>query len=87
MDLLVIWPGDEGRADRFVVECKLVKDGGSHARTVEQGLEQTAGYMDLSDADAGHLVVFDMREGRTWAEKIYREERRQNGATITVWGA
>ncbi|MDE2663039.1 MAG: ATP-binding protein [Gemmatimonadota bacterium] len=87
VDLLVIWPGDEGRADRFVVECKLLKDGGSHARTVEQGLEQTAGYMDLSDADAGHLVVFDMREGRTWAEKIYREERRRNGATITVWGA
>ncbi|MDE0704461.1 MAG: hypothetical protein OXH59_12120 [Rhodospirillaceae bacterium] len=43
--------------------------------------------MDLSDADAGHRVVFDMREGRTWAEKIYREERRQDGTTITVWGA
>ena len=48
---------------------------------------QTAAYMDLSDADAGHRVVFDMREGRTWAEKIYREERRQDGTTITVWGA
>jgi len=87
VDLLVIWPGGEGRAGRFVVECKLVKDGGSHARAVEQGLEQTAAYMDLSDADAGHLVIFDMREARTWAEKIYREERRRNGTTITVWGA
>ena len=26
-------------------------------------LDQTAACMDLSDADAGHLVVFDMREG------------------------
>ena len=36
---------------------------------------------------AGHLVVFDMREGGTWAEKIYREERSRDGAAITVWGA
>ncbi len=87
VDLLVVWPGGQGRAGRFVVECKLLKDGRSRARTVERGLEQTAAYMDLSDADAGHLVVFDMREGRTWAEKIYREERQQNGTPITVWGA
>ncbi len=87
VDLLVVWPGGQGRPGRFVVECKLLKDGRSQARTVERGLEQTAAYMDLSAADAGHLVVFDMREGRTWAEKIYREERQQDGTPITVWGA
>ncbi|WP_420441523.1 AAA family ATPase [Candidatus Palauibacter sp.] len=87
VDLLVVWPGGQGRAGRFVVECKLLKDGRSQARTVERGLEQTAAYMDLSDADAGHLVIFDMREGRTWAEKIYREERERDGTPITVWGA
>ena len=87
VDLLVVWPGGQGRAGRFVVECKLLKDGRSPARTVERGLEQTVAYMDLCDADAGHLVVFDMREGRTWAEKVYREERQRNGATVTVWGA
>ena len=47
----------------------------------------TAAYMDLSDADVGHLVVFDMREGRPWAEKVYREERDRNGTPITVSGA
>ena len=87
VDLLVIWPGGGRRAGRFVVECKLLKHGRSRARTVEQGLEQTAAYMDLCAADAGHLVVFDMREGRTWAEKVYREERRLNDTAITVWGA
>ena len=87
VDLLVVWPGEQRRAGRFVVECKLLKDGRSPARTVEQGLEQTAAYMDLCGADAGHLVVFDMREGRTWAEKIYTEERSRNGTPITVWGA
>ena len=87
VDLLVVWPGGRGRSGRFVVECKLLRDGRSRARTVERGLEQTAAYMDLCDADAGHLVVFDMREGRTWAEKVYREERDRNGTPITVWGA
>ena len=57
--------GEVPRAGRFVVECKLLKDGRSPARTLERGLEQTAAYMDLCDADAGHLVIFDMREGRT----------------------
>lgn len=87
VDLLVVWPGGQGRAGRFVVECKLLRDDRSRARTVERGLEQTAAYMDLCDADAGHLVVFDMREGRTWAEKVYREERDRDGTTVTVWRA
>ena len=87
MDLLVVWPAGAGREVRFVVECKLVREGRSRASTIETGLEQTAAYMDLSGAGAGHLVVFDMREGRTRAEKIYTEERRRNGTPITVWGA
>ena len=86
VDLLVVWPGGDGRESRFVVECKLVREGRSHARTVEQGLEQTAAYMDLSGTDAGHLVVFDMRPGRTWAEKVFREERAVGEVGITVWG-
>ena len=43
--------------------------------------------MDTSAADAGHLVVFDMRGGRTWDEKIFRRERTHAGKRITVWGA
>ena len=86
MDLLVVWPEGDGRESRFVVECKPVREGRSHARTVEQGLEQTAAYMDLSGTDAGHLVVFDMRPGRTWAEKVFREERKLGGVGIVVWG-
>ena len=39
------------------------------------------------EAPPGRFVVFDMREGRTWAEKIHREARRRNGTTVTVWGA
>ena len=70
-----------------MVECKLVKDGRSHTRTVEMGLEQTAAYMELSGTDAGHLVAFDMRAGVEWSEKLYREERTWGKRRITVWGA
>ena len=88
VDLLVVWPVGGGRPEsRIVVECKLVKRGRSLERAVEAGLEQTARYMDASGAEAGHLVVFDMREGRRWAEKVYRAERRWGDAAVTVWGA
>ena len=87
VDLLVVWPREGGGEDRIVVECKLVKEGRSLSRTVEEGLEQTKRYMDISGTHSGHLVVFDMRPGRSWAEKIYREERERGNARITVWGA
>ena len=85
VDLLIVWPPETGRPARFVVECKLVRSG--RARTIERGLEQTAAYMDTSGADGGHLVVFDMREGRSWEDRIFREERSWEGRAITVWGA
>ena len=83
-DLLVIWPAGQGREDRFVVECKLLRSGRTH--TVRKGLEQTAAYMDLSGTDIGHLVIFDMREGRGWEKRVFREEHMYDGKRITVWG-
>ena len=87
VDLLVVWPREEGPEDRIVVECKLARKDRSLARTVEEGLDQTAAYMDISGTDEGHLVVFDMREERSWRERVYREERERSGQRIVVWGA
>ena len=87
VDLLIIWPREDGAEERFVVECKLVKDGRSAERVIERGLEQTAAYMDTSGAAAGHLVVFDLRAGRSWTDRVYRERRDWKGTGITVWGA
>ena len=85
VDLLVVWPAGPGREERFVVECKLLRSG--RARTMEKGLEQTAAYMDLSGTEMGHLVIFDMREGKSWDERIFREEHTHEDKRITVWGA
>ena len=52
-DLLIVWPpGDQ--MHKFVVECKIL----------HKSLGQTARYLDRCDAEAGHLVIFDRREGR-----------------------
>ena len=83
-DLLLEWPRGEDRWDRFVVECKVLRK--SREATEREGLAQTAGYLDRSGAAAGHLVIFDRSEERSWAEKIYRRKAEQDGFPITIWG-
>ena len=87
VDLLLVWPVGDEEEERFVVECKLLKEGRSAERAIERGMEQTVAYMDTSGASAGHLVVFDLREGRSWADRLYRERRDWEGTSVTVWGA
>ena len=82
-DLLVLWPED-GRTRKFVVECKVLRRGLEH--TIREGIRQTLGYMDRCAAEAGHLVVFDRAEGRSWDQKIFRRHEAEGGAPVTVWG-
>ena len=83
-DLLIVWPqGDQTR--KIVIECKILYK--SLEQTIAEGLEQTAEYMDRCDAEAGHLVIFDRREGRRWADKVFRDRRTSSsGVEIEVWG-
>ena len=82
-DLLVLWP-QGGRTRKFVVECKVLHKG--LERTIRDGVEQTAGYMDRCGAEEGHLVLFDRTEGKPWAEKVFRREVPVDGGGVTVWG-
>ena len=83
-DLLIVWPQGE-QTRKFVVECKILHK--SLDQTIGDGLEQTAEYMDRCDAEAGHLVIFDRREDRRWADKIFHCRRASNsGVEINVWG-
>ena len=86
VDLLIVWPQD-GRMREFAVECKVVREGDGLESTVEAGVEQTARYMDRCAAEAGHLVVIDRREGRSWDEKVFHRQRRsESGVPVHVWG-
>ena len=94
-DLLLVWPlrgasdaaggGADRRAQQAVIECKVAR--GSLERTIAEGTEQTAGYLDRCAAQEGHLVVFDRGGEKSWEEKIFRREASPpHGRTITVWG-
>ena len=82
VDLFIRWPRPGGE-QRFVIECKILR--GSFDKTLEAGLPQTAGYMDLCGADAGHLVIFD-RSTKPWSEKVFRRTEEFDGKRIEVWG-
>ena len=68
-----------------MIECKILHR--SLEQTIADGLEQTVEYMDRCDAEAGHLVIFDRREGRRWADKVFHDRRTlSSGVEIEMWG-
>ncbi len=89
-DMVVEWPRP-GRplADRplkQVIECKVVSEKKGLESTIGKGLDQTAGYMDRCGAEAGHLVVFDLRPNKSWEERVFRKDPEPGALPITVWG-
>ena len=92
VDLLIVWPLAE-RVQEFVLECKVVREHDALKSVVAEGVEQPAQYVDRCAAEAGHLIVFDRRENRSWEEKIYRTRRRSahlrrggDAVPVAVWG-
>ena len=81
-DLLITWPQGP-RQRRFVVECKVLRRGSES--TIREGVEQTAGYVDRSGAEEGHLVVLDGGQG-LWKEKLFRRREFVGNIAIEVWG-
>ncbi len=86
-DLLIRKPltdGYGGPVQRIVLELKLLR--GDLETTIEKGLEQTAGYMDLvGSVDEGHFILFDRSSGKSWDERIWHQKRRFHGREIMVW--
>ena len=77
--------GETARVDRIVIECKVLRGGAE--RTIAEGVEQTAAYMDRCAAAEGHLVVIDRAEGKRWDEKVFhRRMTSRDGAAVGVWG-
>ena len=82
VDILIRWPRPQGM-QRFVIECKVRWQ--SVERTIAEGLEQTAGYMDRCGADAGHLVIFD-ESAKPWKEKAFHRSEEIDGLPVELWG-
>ena len=81
-DLVILWP-QRGDKRKFVVELKVLR--GSLEKTLHDGLEQTAAYMDRCAAESGHLVIVDPGDG-TWEDKTFHRVESHAGAEIHVWG-
>ncbi|MCB0546119.1 MAG: ATP-binding protein [Phaeodactylibacter sp.] len=69
--------------NKYPIEIKLHYG----EKTIPEGLEQLAGYMDTVGENTGWLVVFDRRQESTWEEKIYWKTEEEGGRTIHVVGA
>jgi hypothetical protein len=89
VDLLVLWPLGEGDLysatsfQRIVIELKVRHP--MRTSCYQNGIEQTADYMDKSNADEGHLILFDRDESKSWEEKIYQRVKQFDGKTVNVW--
>ncbi|MEM7538665.1 MAG: AAA-like domain-containing protein [Chloroflexota bacterium] len=69
----------------IVIELKIRY--GDLEQVIQKGLQQTHGYMDKSEAEEGHLLIFDRSvQKRTWDEKIFVRTEAYEGKTIMVWG-
>lgn len=69
-----------------VIECKVRTARVGFERLIREGLEQTAAYMDRCGAEAGHLVIFDLRPGLSWEERLFRKDPKPGEGPVTVWG-
>jgi hypothetical protein len=69
---------------RIVIELKL-KHNNALERVIDDGLEQTARYMDKTGAKEAYLIIFD-QDNENWDEKVFVENRRYNDLDIIVFG-
>jgi len=88
-DLLVQWPldadrGFRGPVQRAVIELKVLYK--SLEATIEEGLAQTADYMDRIGTSEGYLVIFDRTPDTPWEKKALVREGRYGKYRVGVWG-
>ncbi|MFW5739499.1 MAG: AAA family ATPase [Myxococcota bacterium] len=77
VDLVVGWQGD-----RHVIELKVRRD----TETEAEALDQLAGYLDTMSLAEGWLVLFDLRKGMSWEDRLFVREIDHAGKKIHIAG-
>ncbi|MDR1981238.1 MAG: ATP-binding protein, partial [Tannerellaceae bacterium] len=67
---------------KYPIELKIWRG----EKTLKEGIEQTARYMDSYGCKEGWLAIFDRRPERKWDDKIYMRKETAGAKTITVVG-
>src|SRR6056297_699401 len=75
---------DHEDIQRMVIELKL-KHNNSLETVIDEGLKQTANYVDKTGAEEAYLIVFD-QDNKHWEERIFIETRSYNNIEITIFG-
>lgn len=78
LDILISW-----KDRRYAIEVKLRRD----SRTEARALDQLAGYLDHAGLDEGWLVLFDLRKGPSWEEKLTVRDVTHRGKTVHIVGS
>jgi AAA domain len=71
----------ERGVQRYVIEVKLRR-----GTETEQEAEQLVGYLEGLGLDRGWLVLFDLRKGLSWEERIVERELELAGKRVCVLG-
>jgi hypothetical protein len=77
LDLLVFW-----KKERHAVEVRLRRD----TETEEEALDQVVRYLDHAGLAEGWLVMFDLRKGRSWEEKLFSRELVRDDKKVHLVG-
>lgn len=82
-DLFILFPY-AAATQKVVIELKILRN--SLDNTIEEGMAQTADYMDKCAADEGHLIIFDRRNTLSWEEKLFFLQKSHGNKQIQIWG-
>ncbi|MEM9457431.1 MAG: ATP-binding protein [Myxococcota bacterium] len=77
LDLMVEW-----RGQLHAIEVKLRRD----TETEGEALDQVARYLEHAGLFEGWLVLFDLRKGRSWGERLSTREVEHHGRQIRIVG-
>jgi len=77
LDLMVLW-----RGQRHALEVKLRRD----TETERDALDQLARYLDHAGLAEGWLVLFDLRRGLSWEDKLFVREAEHAGKRVQIVG-
>lgn len=87
-DLLIRKPLTEqygGPYQYIALELKIKRN--SMTRTINEGLRQTAEYMDrCPEGTEGHFLIFDRSSKKPWSKRIFHRNCEFDGKKIQVWG-
>ena len=69
-------------SEKYPVELKIMRG----EKSIKEGIQQTAEYMDVFGSRQGWLVVFDRRPDVCWEDKIYIKTVAVKEKTVTIVG-